>query len=334
VPGDHRSPIRARRAGPHGNIIENNAIYVRKPGPRSEVPTSGQEWDALLTRCLSNRRDEMLDQIRDLVTGAVPTVAQPAEPAKFDRWIEQCLGRWDALTADLPADAPVRCPHGYYYMAYELTGDLRRIPPGQLPELLQRSVVRHTGWPPFWFPTRRGIEPYPIDGVVECWLGGDAELGMFGQRDAAHSDFWRISPEGLAFLLRGYQEDGLEQRPPASLFDITLPVWRVGEALLQAERLAGNLVEGSATVTFAVHYHGLAGRSLTSVDGSRLLFDGRVARQNDIMLRTTVEAASIVPNLPEIVHPLLAPLYALFDFFDLPVTLVTEELAKMRRGNF
>jgi transcriptional regulator with XRE-family HTH domain len=204
---------------------------------------------------------------------------------------------------------------------------------GQLPDLLQRIVMRYTGWPPFWFPTRRGIEPYPIDSVVECWLGGDTEPGAFG-RDAAHSDFWRISPDGLAFLLRGYQEDGLENRPPQTLFDITLPVWRVGETLLHAERLAGSLVEGPATITFAIHYEGLAGRSLTSVDGRRLMFEGHIARQDSITLRTTVEAASISPNLPEIIQPLLAPLYALFGFFDLPNALVTEELAQMRRGNF
>lgn len=334
VPGDHRSPIRAKRAGPNGNIIENNAIYVRKSGPRSETPTSSQDWDALLARCLVNRRDEMLDQIRDLISGAVPAAAHPTGPAKLDQWIDQCLARWEALIADLPADAPERCPHGYYCIAYELTGDLRPIPLGQFPELLQRSVVRHTGWPPFWFPTRRGIEPYPIDDLVECWLGREAEPGAFGQRDAAHSDFWRISPNGFAFLLRGYQEDGLENRPPKTLFDVTLPVWRVGEAMLQTERLAGNLIEGPATINFAVHYRGLAGRSLTSVDGRRMLFEGHVARQDAISQRTTIEAASIGPNLPEIIHPLLAPLYALFDFFDLPMALVAEELANMRRGNF
>lgn len=332
VPGDHRSPIRARRAGPHGNIVENNAIYVRKPGPRSEAPTTSQEWELLLTRCLANRRDELLDQIRDLISGAVPAVANPDGSAKLDQWIDQCLARWEALTAALPPNAPERCPHGHYCIAYEIAGDLRPIVPSQLPELLKRSVVRHTGWPPFWFPTRPGIEPYPIDGLVECWLGRDEELGAFGQRDAAHSDFWRISPDGLAFLLRGYQEDGMDNRPPKALFDVSLPVWRTGEALLHAESLAANLAQGPATVTFAVRYQGLAGRSLTSVSGLRLIFDGHVARQDTITQKTTVEAASIGPNLPEIIHPLLAPLYALFDFFDLPMTLVTEELGQMRRG--
>ena len=85
IPGSHRVPVRARRAGPHGNIVHNNAIYIRKPGPRSETPQSAQEWDGLLSQCLRNRRDEMFDQIRDLITGAVPQVEQSLEPTQIGR---------------------------------------------------------------------------------------------------------------------------------------------------------------------------------------------------------------------------------------------------------
>lgn len=87
IPGGHRVPVRARRSGPNGNTVQNNAIYIRKPGPRSEMPQSAQDWDDLLARCLRNRRDEMFDQIRDLITGAVPQVEQPPEPARLDEWI-------------------------------------------------------------------------------------------------------------------------------------------------------------------------------------------------------------------------------------------------------
>ena len=335
VPGQHRSPIRAKRAGPHGNIVENNAIYIRKPGPRSETPTSGQDWDGLLARCLGNRRDELLDQMRDLISGVVPASPAPDEPVKLDQWIEQSLARWRALVEALPIDAPERCPHGFYWFAYEIDGDIRTVPPGQFPELLRNSVVRHTGWPPFWYPTRQGIEPYPIDSLVECWLGGDTHSEQhFGSRDAAHSDFWRISPDGFAFLLRGYQEDSLENQPPATWFDITLPVWRSGETLLHAERLASVLSDGPATITFVAHYEGLETRSLTSVTGNRAIWNEYRSRQNEIRLQTTIEATSIAPNLPEIIQPLLAPLYALFNFFDLPMSLVSEELTRMRSSNF
>nr|WP_320010110.1 hypothetical protein [uncultured Desulfobulbus sp.] len=340
VPGGHRAPVRARRAGPHGNIVQSNAIYIRKPGPRSETPQSSQEWDDLLGRCLRNRRDEMFDQIRDLITGAVPQIAQTPEPARLEAWIHTCFDRWRMLTQELPEHIGTRFPHGYYNFAYEIIGEVRQITPSQLPAVLRASVVRHTGWPPFWYPTRQGIEPYPIDGSVECWLGGDLHTPA-ENLDAAHADFWRINPEGLAFLLRGFQEDGMEGQdlrqtpiPPGEAFDITLPVWRVGETLLQAQRLAKNLFEGPTTIRFTATYEGLSGRALTSINHRRMIWEGQRARQNSITLKTHVDAHAIDTNLPEIVHPLMSPLYALFDFFELPSQLVSEELSRMRGGNF
>lgn len=340
VPGGHRIPVRARRAGPHGNIVQNNAIYIRKPGPRSETPQSAQDWDDLLAKCLRNRRDEMFDQIRDLITGAVPQIEHPTESARIEDWIRVSFERWNTLTQKLPKHIGPCFPHGYYNFAYEIIGERRQISPSQLPDVLRASVVRHTGWPPFWYPTRKGITPYPIDDTVECWLGGDTQTPAENS-DAAHSDFWRIHPEGMAFLLRGLEEDGMEvQHPrrspilPGTVFDITLPVWRIGETLLQAQRLAENLFEGPTTIRFIATYKGLSGRELTSIDHRRHHFKGHIARQNSITLNTHVDAQAIDTNLPEIVHPLLSPLYALFDFFDLSIQLVTEELSRMRGGNF
>lgn len=338
VSGGHRVPVRARRAGPNGNTIQNNAIYVRKPGPRSETPQSAQDWDDLLARCLRNRRDEMFDQIRDLITGAVPQAEQPPQPARLNEWIATCLQRWTELTRPLPEDVGPRMPHGRYCIAYEISGERREIAPAQFPEVLKRSVVSHTGWPSFWFPTRAGIAPYPIDGAVECWLGGDSQTPP-EQRDAAHSDFWRIHPDGLAFLLRGYQEDGMKAQHtgrapvlPANAFDIALPIWRTGEALLHARNLAANLFEVPTTIRFVATYEGLAGRSLVSIGNRRHISDGRTARQDNITLETNIDAQAIDSNLPEIIHPLLSPLYALFNFFELPSKLVVDELARMRAG--
>lgn len=330
VPGGHRVPVRARRAGPNGNTVQNNAIYIRKPGPRSEMPQSAQDWDDLLARCLRNRRDDMFDQIRDLITGAVPQVEQPPEPARLDEWITTSRQRWTELTANLPQGAGPRMPHGHCCFAYEVSGDLKQIVPAQIPEVLRRSVVRHTGWPLFLYPTRDDIEPYLIDSTVECWLGGDPQRAP----EAAYADFWRIHREGLAFHQRGYQEDCSERWRPASAFDITLPVWRTGEALLHARNLATNFFEGPTTIKFVAVYEGLAGRSLVSLNNSRFVWGAYTARQDSITLKTNIDTQAIETNLPEVVHPLLAPLYALFNFYNLPMQLVAEELARMRANNF
>ncbi|MDR7088597.1 AlbA family DNA-binding domain-containing protein [Cellvibrio fibrivorans] len=335
IPGSHRVPIRARRSGPNGNTIQNHAIYIRKPGPRSESPQSAQEWDELLARCLLNRRDEMLAQIRDLLSGAVPQVETPESPDAFTKWIATNFDRWKALVETLPADVGPRMNHGYYSIAYEIIGERKLISPAQFPGLLQASVVRQTGWPPFLFPTRDGIKPYQIDGAVECWLGGDSQTPP-QDRDAAHSDFWRIHPDGFGFLIRGFQEDDMEreQIKPATVFDVTLPVWRIGETLMQARHLACNLFNGPTSIRFSVTYEGLAGRSLVSINKNRSIWEGRVARQNAIVLPTHIDTQAIDSNLPEIIHPLLSPLYLLFDFFELPMQLVATELSKMKAGKF
>jgi transcriptional regulator with XRE-family HTH domain len=337
VPGRHRVPIQARCAGPNGNTVQKNAIYIRRLGPRSETPQNAQDWDGLLARCLHNRRDEMYGAIRDVITGAVPQVEQPPETPRLEKWIDSSRQRWAKLTEPLAAGTGPRLPYGRYCFAYEVSGERRQITPAQFPEVLSRSVVRHTGWPVFWYPTRDGIKPYQIDGAVECWLGGDTETRP-EDRDFAHSDFWRINPDGLAFLLRGYQEDGMDNErppvPPAKKFDITLPVWRAGEALLHARSLATNLFERPTTINFVAIYEGLAGRSLVSVDNSRDFMEGRTARQNNITLKTHINVEAIDPNLPEIVQPLLSPLYSLFDFFELPMQLVATELTRMRAGNY
>ena len=130
------------------------------------------------------------------------------------------------------------------------------------------------------------------------------------------------------------QGQGRESVPPASMFDVTLPVWRVGETLLQAQCLAANLFEGNTTIRFTATYNGLTGRTLASMNRRRNLWNDRVARQNSITLSTHIEAQAIEANLPEIVHPFLSPLYALFDFFELPLQLVVEELGRLRAGNF
>lgn len=338
IPGGHGVPIRAKRSGPNGQKVENNAIYIRKAGPKSEVPLTSVEWDQLLGRCISNRRDELLDQIRRVISGSVSTSTASSEVAELDAWAADCLKNWQSLVDTLPADAPARCPNGYYWVAYRINGDLKSFPPAQFLEVLKRSVVRHTGWPPFWLPNPTEIAPYQSDGAVECWLGRKRQERE--QSDPAHSDFWRISPRGFAFLLRGYLEDSLSPERhgalgrsivPGQVFDLTLPVWRMGEVMLHAAQLSSNLSTETVSIDFLARFEGLSDRSLMSLEGSRDIWYERIARQNSIELKTTVEPGFVRSNLPEIIHQWLSPLYDLFAFYELPKSLVSEEIEKMKK---
>lgn len=341
-PGGHRVPVRARRSGPEEKVLRQNDIYVRRPGPKSEVPRTSQEWDELLARCFENRRDELVSVVRHMLAGVDPRPEPERAEARLDHWVGECFQRWSELVDDLPLEVGPRFRHGYYSFAYEVVDGGGSTTLAELPEILKASIVRHTGWPPFWYPTRKEIAPYPFDGAVECWLGGDAATGLTGTSpDPAHADFWRIAPSGLAYLLRGYVEDGARENQagerirPGTGFDVTLPVWRAGEALLQAAQFSRTLLGRPTTIRFMALYTGLAGRSLVSWANPRR-WSGReyACRDGSIRRVVEVESEAISVNLPEIIHQLLAPLFELFGFFRLSKQLVTEELEQMRLGRF
>ena len=155
----------------------------------------------------------------------------------------------------------------------------------------------------------------------------------------ALSDFWRASPEGKMFLVRGYQEDQSmgpmgPDRPPGTLFSLSLPIWRIAECLLHAERLARALGDESARVVFATEWDGLSGRQASywpsryglltaSPPGTALKGQAASARE--------VDADRISEELERIVQALVAPLFEVFGFFEVPADLVFDEIAKLRQ---
>ncbi len=179
-----------------------------------------------------------------------------------------------------------------------------------------------TGWP-VWLSLegRPGMEARIVDGAIECWL-----------RETESADFWRADPQGHMFLLRRLQEDtDFRDAPAGSFIDLILPVWRTGECLLHAARLADRL--GADTVDVAMTWHGLAGRELRALAGpGRMLMPGRVCNDSEVTASTRASATKISDTLPEIVKALVNPLYARFGFFEPTDELYTSELHRMRTG--
>ena len=188
-------------------------------------------------------------------------------------------------------------------------------------------------------PTRDEIAPYPYEGVVECWLRETRSDLLFSEprsdnfRFTAHSDFWRASPKGMMFLLRGYQEDGSPRIEPGTIVDVTLPIWRTGECLLHAQRLAIALGGESTSVVIRVTWRGLLGRTLASWANPRRMFllPESPSKQDSVTSEITVSTEQISSTLPEIVRTLTAPLYEVFGFFVMPSNVIQEELLNMRR---
>jgi hypothetical protein len=333
VPGGHRTPIQAKKGSPDQKTLVVGRVYIRRPTPESAEPASAAEWRELIDRCVRASRDDLLDAIRGVLDGqsAVLKAPPPSEEARLAGWAADGMERWAALAPVDETGEPLPLP-GHYRVAYRLAGDGSEVAFPDLLEILSRAITRHTGWSAWWVPTREGIKPYIKDGAIECFLGREEPRLI---DDPAHADFWRVTPAGEALLVRGFDEDSYPERmTPRTLFDVTLPVWRIGDCMLQAGRFAAGIGRPDAEITFSVRWTGLAGRTLTHVHGSRYIQEGRIAREDTIERVTTFRADQVGDQLPEILFAFLSPLYALFDFFPLPKSLVDEEVQRLRSGDF
>lgn len=327
--------------------------------PRGVGPLS---WRMLVDEALARRKEERLTQREHaaLAGVSIPTMAafergehtltlakafdilrvvgllgEPVEGGAQDRFVRESVDRWRALTNDLPNDSPARFPNGSYRFDYCLEGDLKSFPLTEFQQILDKAVTRHTGWPVFMILSREDLAPREVGGAIEVWLPPQSDgVNRNFFSDRAHCDFWRAVPSGRLFLIRGYQEDGQETFPPASVFDTTLPVWRMGETLLHAERLAGLMrknPDSQIRVRFRALYTGLAGRILRNWANpiSELMFEGRPARSDEVLVETEVLAADISSRLADTLFPMVAAIYERFGVVGLTTNRIQAEVTRL-----
>ncbi|WP_188971160.1 helix-turn-helix transcriptional regulator [Neoroseomonas lacus] len=319
-------------------------------------------WRALVDEALRRRKAEKLTQREHaaLASVSVPTMAtfergettltlskafdilrvvglvdEQTEQGAQEAFVREAFERWRRLTEGLPKDSPGRFPHGWYRFDYCVEGDLKTLSLTAFEEILDKAVTRHTGWPVFWVPQRPEIAPREVDGTIECWLAPEGHEGIErGFSDAAHSDFWRAAPSGRLFLIRGYQEDSQETFSPGTIMDTTLPIWRMGEALLHAEKF-GALMRGNdrapLTIRFRALYSGLGGRVLRSWANplADLLIEGHAARSDEAMLETAIPAQGVTARLAEHLFPLVSSLYERFGVVGLSESRVKAEVDRL-----
>ena len=189
-------------------------------------------------------------------------------------------------------------------------------------QTMMREVEGHeTGWP-VWLTlsNRPEMRPRPVDGVLECWLDQTQD-----------KDFWRADPQGRMFLIRRLQEDTREINgaQPGTIFELTLPIWRTGECLLHAFRLASRLE--AEHVALQMTWTGLANRTLTAwASPERWLEPSRVCMTDTVRSRIAVDAETISDTLPELVRSLVQPLYEQFDLFEPPADIYAVEMERLR----
>jgi transcriptional regulator with XRE-family HTH domain len=263
------------------------------------------------------------------ILDALGLFIQPGHRDSLEAFVQDARLRWTELTSEIPEDHPSRQPLGHSEQAYSIQG-IDRLPTlGKLRDILAEAP-KTSGWTPFWVPTREELRPVFLDNLIECWLGRPDVGRVFN--DSAHSDFWRVSRDGRAYLQRGYQEDGPDLEA-GTFFDLTLPIWRTSEVLIHTGWLARSLgAVSSDEIRFSGRYTGLEGRELVSW-AKRLavpLDERRRSRTSKVDLSIATTLGDIEDRLEAVVAEVLAPLYERFDGYELSPALVARQVAELR----
>ena len=326
-----------------GEGLLKHRCYIRKPGPKSEEPKTSEEWRELLNRCVRANREDMLDAIRTIISGeATSTQTTPDAWKDLKNFCDSGFSRWQELIKGLPEQAPQRCPNGFYEMGFALQGansvDLATLKR----RLAIARRIKMTGWPPFLELFAPQWTPYPYSQeIIEAWLGNldrrrsvqGSQLSDFTQEQPALSNFWRVSCDGILHTLTGYQEDKWNGLMSGECMDIDLPVWRVGETAYFVERFCAEFPEVENVLIY-LRFSGLKGRRLISIDRRRGVIGNKVSRAPEAKSKCSVSVSQLRNNMVEVIYKLLKPLYEIFEFSQLPFSLVDEELSRLRQGSF
>ena len=331
VPGGD-VPVLSKRDRSDTGLGQHKA-YVRKPGPKSEEPQTAEEWRKLLDRCVMARREDMLNSIRGIVLGRVEPSRSEHTSVDLDDFMSSSREQWKALVQSEPKNAPYCFPDGYYEFAIGL---VVAQPPIGLAELKDRLAVaqgvQESGWPPFMEIGVEELNPYPSDGGIDAWIGHPSPKKIFN--DPSHADFWRASPSGELYIIRGYWEDGVEwastpQPNSGAVITVNVSVIRVWECLRFTSRFM-RAFDDVEEVVVRCQYTGLSGRTLVDSLEAAFSFGLGVSHVDKVALSGQYTLQQLEDNMPEVLRHLMAPLFEHFNFFRLTVVHVQNVIDRYR----
>lgn len=320
------TPVCIRQDGPvvdDEKLVERAAYYIRKQGPASFGRAIGvprpqssrietpQDWSALIRRCVCRDRDNLLGMLEAAIEGRAAT---PDTTQRLLAWHRAARAAFLTLVPRSPmAESLVR---RHYALSYAF--DLIRpetLEHAQFPERLRHTVFEvqtrfRSGWNMFDPPYRRAVQARfmndPATGDDEADFLETAWLRARNPDETA--DFWRVSPRGLATIIRAYAEDSprtdTHSIRPGTYLSPDVLAQEIAELVCHAGALA-RLFSGVRRVVFRCEWWGLQGRELFDPEArwphrGPALSDHSVATAN-------VPAARLVQAWPEVVAQLMAP---------------------------
>lgn len=331
VPGPHIVPIRAKRGGPENQHVKNHSYYIRRPGPISEPPQTGKEWDELLRRCIVASRNDLLDSIRMILSGDTEEAESDFEV--LNKWFMELHETWNKKNQQkVERGESDRYKYGVQYGGYRIIGTFEE--PGRRDLLTYLNDIDNFGtvFPMWMFLNNPDFSPYAIDDEIEAWNFQDR------LPNGAHSEYWRASPKGMCFSLRGYFEDiqHPDNMPIGTLMRDVTPIFTVGMTLIHSYRLMEKLGCENGEVEYLFTWTGLKDRTIIRDQGQLFGLDyplfrtqGYKSHGDTISTSAKIKQSILMENLQEHVYKITRNLYESFGFYEVSKKLIEQKVNQL-----
>jgi len=284
-------------------------LLIRTAAAQSTV-VGAQELRELLGRAISRKGDNLLEQVRRIVSG-VPT---PPRKKEAQELFQQELNKWSASVAEVSK----RSPHGgWSFVVMPL-----RKPDEPLSHRVLRSTIARAsfdlrGWS---FPA------VPISEVSNraSGISGDAKFDGFVEH-------WELFGTLLFGDFRSFWEDTLwlKDGTPGTELSFVNAIYSVAEFVLFAKRLLAELsYEGE--VVLQIRLLGCDERKLVSKEWARSLHGEYKSCEKEIVVAQTVHTTDLAAGWEEQAVDLVQEIFALFNWSDPDRQMILEDIAKLR----
>lgn len=324
VPSHEAVPVCSTRDGPHSNGkpvgILTGTHYTRSAGPQSIALTAPELWAPVVRRCVLHERQALLAGLEPLLRSPDRPVAEPDAPLRL--WHGEGHKRFLELADVNPLSD--RFKRAHYQFSYQVnTSDGQKLDMANLlNELRTMGQEVHDfvdpGWTMFWIfddpklaPRASGDTALDDAEFLECFLFKPDVIEM------TLPDFWRVSPSGLATLIRLYCEDRRKLGPGYEAGTWFWP-YVMGREIAEIIRHARAFTERfnkPESVFFRLEWLGLQGREVRDPNNPFMAqrYAGRSPQTDSRVVTQTVPVADLSGRWADVTADVLSTVLRMFD---------------------
>lgn len=326
--------------------IPINKVYVRSLNANNIASTTeatSKDWERMMSICFENREADIgkfvrrhliglkTDQIQEIFNAFKSIVMpQATDWDKVENYLNDSASRFQTRITAEKKNLPF---HGSLEISFMISGQFEQISSKKMfLDLITSSNPRLTGWP-LWVDSRNFSDeaaPHLIDGAWEALI-----ISLEGSWGIDHIDYWRIQPDGFFYHRRGLEDDlicGDKKPQPGTLFDFGFPIVRVAEAIAAglAFAKAMKFKEDNSDLVFVFRWMGLQNRLLSSwAEPNRSFWRKAKAYQNQVLSKLFVPIGISEATIYQKVHEAIAPLFEVFDGYEIRIEVIEEFTKKL-----